>query len=518
MEEDVAVETPWCAVCRRSSTIKWRKHVFAKQHQLAARQFLLAQIARLETLCAAASGATAASPEERHEWRRCVFCTEASESGVAWQIQDAAEHFGSQAHRKQVEAFCRKHRCGQDRQARARLWLGSERRREVLSALAQREADAKAVATAEALAGNEVDTAEEDRSAVRTEAFLSSAAARLQQVQHLPSRQPVDDEDSSTLPSELSLEPRLPLAMGARRLKTLTSPDGVVQNPLGQHNGQRVWGGGIVKLRKAEWLPWPIDQLVKEETEHSTAEATGSVDGAGDHTYTHRVTELAYGEGLDSIASVSWRSSVGNVHTAAVPPWMVQSEEEYKQCNRREQSTSRLPSKTSDGGSETRRDIFSVLQEREYGPDWLPNFGGVWQEGPRSKTKKVFRTASHSSHDPTVARRNATGVSPPPVQAKPQRGLPSGSCETQQQQQQQQQQQASRTFVPAPPTHSPPPTKERSQPALPLSLSTQPHPIASAGTDEPSVANALDAKKQLLLAQKERLRAKLAARQRRTQS
>ncbi|RLN88530.1 hypothetical protein BBJ28_00008136 [Nothophytophthora sp. Chile5] len=510
MEEDVVVETPWCAVCRRSSTVKWKKHVFAKKHQLAARQFLLAQIARLETLCAAASGATDASSEERHEWRRCVFCAEASENGVAWPLQDAAEHFSSQVHRKQVEAFCRKHRCDQDRQARARLWLGSERRREVLSALAQREADTMAAAAAEALAGNEVDAAEEDRSAVRTEAFLSSAAARLQQVQHLPSRQPVGDEASSTLPSELSLEPRVPLAMGARRLKTLTSPDGVVQNPLGQHGGQRVWGGGIVKLRKAEWLPWPIDQLVKEE--HSAAEATGSVDGAGDHTYTHRVTELAYGEGLGSIAAVSWRSSVGNVHTAAVPPWMVQSEEEYKQCNRREQSTPRLPSKTNDGESEKRRDIFSVLQEKEYGPDWLPNFGGVWQEGSRSKTKKAFRTASHSSHGHTAAKRNATGVSLSPVQAKPQRGLPSGSCETQRQQ-------AARAFVPAPPTHSPPPTKERSQPALPLPLSTQPRPIASARTDEPSAANALDAKKQLLLAQKERLRAKLAARrQRRTQS
>jgi hypothetical protein len=29
----------------------------------------------------------------------------------------------------------------------------------------------------------------------------------------------------------------------------VTSPGGIQQNPLGRHDGRRVWGGGIVKIK-----------------------------------------------------------------------------------------------------------------------------------------------------------------------------------------------------------------------------------------------------------------------------
>jgi len=38
---------------------------------------------------------------------------------------------------------------------------------------------------------------------------------------------------------------------------TLTSDRGILQNPTGWHEGDRVWGGGIVKVR--HWIPWPVD-------------------------------------------------------------------------------------------------------------------------------------------------------------------------------------------------------------------------------------------------------------------
>lgn len=124
---------------------------------------------------------------------------------------------------------------------------------------------------------------------------------------------------------------------------------------------------------------------------------------------------MAFGEGLGRISKVAWSDSVANVHTAAVPPWMVQSEEEYKRCNQRQlapngaipgsqhsvqdtwtQKIGRAQTGSSETGdsADTEKEAddtntHTAAAER-IDPNWLPNFGGVWQEGPRSKTKQEF--------------------------------------------------------------------------------------------------------------------------------
>ncbi|KAG6596125.1 coiled-coil domain-containing protein 84-like [Phytophthora cinnamomi] len=385
MADDAAAEAPFCVACRRSSAVKWRKHVFSRGHQQAARQFLLRHAAKLQELCDAATADAAACSRS---WWRCVFCD------VALAAADAPAHFGGGPHRAQVEAFCRRHRCDADRQTRPQLWLQTAKRRELEAALTkaqdveERHEERQQQETADQAAGE------------RVEAFLASAASRLQEVQ-TERRRAVEETHAEDVAArkqqqEALLGPQLALTTAPRRCKTVSSTDGVLQNPLGRHEGRRVWGGGIVKLRKAEWIPWAIDQLVKEEQADRPETHLAGKDGPA---FVHRVTELARGEGLSSIASVSWGAGVGNVHTAAVPPWMVQTEEEYKKCNHREQAalTPTPPTRTNRVETEAtkRRDIFSELQSKsEYGPDWLPNFGGVWQEGPRSKTKQAFRKAT----------------------------------------------------------------------------------------------------------------------------
>lgn len=196
-------------------------------------------------------------------------------------------------------------------------------------ALAAREADGEEKEKQQ----GEAETVDQAASQ-RVDAFLSSAASRLEAVES-NRRRSVEETPADEVPTRKQQEALLgPLGTGASRCKTLTSSEGVLQNPLGRHEGKRVWGGGMVTLRKREWIPWAIDQLVKEEqADHPEFQQTG----ADYAPFAHRVTELAKGEGLSSISSVTWGASVGNVHTAAVPPWMVQTEEEYKQCNRREQ-------------------------------------------------------------------------------------------------------------------------------------------------------------------------------------
>ncbi|KAE9017443.1 hypothetical protein PF005_g14670 [Phytophthora fragariae] len=503
--EDVVAEAPFCVACRRSSAVKWRKHVFSRGHQQAAQEFLLRHAAKLQELCdAATTGASDAS------WWRCVFCD------VALATADALTHFGSDGHKAQVKAFCCHHRCDADHQARPQLWLQAAKRRELEAALSNSQA-----AEDRAQQADEQEQKQEpvnQATSERVEAFLSSAASRLQEV-HMERRRAVEDSNevgpvTREHQQEVMLGPQLALATAPSRCKTVSSDEGVLQNPLGRHEGKRVWGGGIVKLRKAEWIPWAIDQLVKEEqADHPETQHDGK-DGLA---FVHRVTELARGEGLSSIASVTWGASVANVHTAAVPPWMVQTEEEYKKCNRREQAAPlpSLPTRTGknigEATTDKRRDIFSELHSMsEYDPGWLPNFGGVWQEGPRSKTKKAFRKATglaKPSRDQTAPRPTELKTPRVPLQVASQSAPLAKSLSP-----------------PLSSTQPPVPTVGQQHSGdhvpNPAALPTKPQreaPVLS--PQEPSkdnckTTNPLDAKKQMLLAQKERLRAKMAARRR----
>ncbi|KAK1940610.1 TITAN-like protein [Phytophthora citrophthora] len=470
---DDAVEAPYCVVCRRSSACKWRKHVFSRGHQQATQPFLLHHVSRIQALLDASTSGSLDS------WR-CVFCD------AALATEDALTHLGSETHRKQVETFCRHHRCDADRQLRPQLWINAVQRREVCC---RRATNSRLFPCTEQLETKvekrEIKQEKQeivDHTGTDRQAFLTSAALRLQEV--ASDRRRVV-ENSVEVKQEELLGPQV--AADTKQYKTVSSAEGVLQNPLGRHEGKRVWGGGVVKLRKHEWIPWTIDQLVKEE---QTGQPETQQTGVDDSPFAHRVTELAKGEGLSSIASISWGECVGNVHTSAVPPWMVQTEEEYKQCNRREQAARPPPIRATYKAEGKRRDIFSELQSKsEYGPDWLPNFGGVWQDGPRSKTKQAFRKVApaYSSRERAPNKTAETSSSQLDVLA-PAEVLPP---------------------VKAPLEACAPQSSTLGVPAI-----TQREETTSMPAEKPTskASNPLDAKKQLLLAQKERLRAKMAAR------
>ncbi|CAH0520514.1 unnamed protein product [Peronospora belbahrii] len=322
----------------------------------------------------------------------------------------------------------------------------------------------------------------------RVEAFLSSAATRLQQVEKMNSRMGEDIPVVTVTreQQEALLGPHLALG---KRCKTILSSEGILQNPLGRHEGKRVWGGGIVKLRMNQWIPWAIDQLVKEEQADKLDMQETGVEGI---TFTHRVTDIAQGDGLTSIMPVSWVANVRNVHTAAVPPWMVQTEEEYKKCNYRMPVVSSVsPARLTSKADKTRRDIFSELQSKSVcGQDWLPNFGGVWQEGPRSKTKQAFRKAVNAVKPTRDCDRDSRSKFHP-SQLQGATPLPQVSPIDSQE--------------PQPPAAVQDSVPEQKQATMRLSP-------PESRDNESQMKNLFDAKKQLLLAQKERLRAKMAVR------
>lgn len=72
-----------------------------------------------------------------------------------------------------------------------------------------------------------------------------------------------------------------------------------MQNPSGWHNGQRVWGGGIIKYtgaRLSEWLMWPIDQ--EREANGSSVDANNVPKVDKKEESRGKVTDKATGESM----------------------------------------------------------------------------------------------------------------------------------------------------------------------------------------------------------------------------
>ena len=89
---------------------------------------------------------------------------------------------------------------------------------------------------------------------------------------------------------------------------TLQSASGILQNPSGYTaTGRRVWGGGIVKLTKKEWKPWPIDLLMqhlsrrRSMVKRALREAEMAARKKEEEVVVLKHTESARGDGLSCV-------------------------------------------------------------------------------------------------------------------------------------------------------------------------------------------------------------------------
>ncbi|OQR91298.1 hypothetical protein THRCLA_09044 [Thraustotheca clavata] len=163
--------------------------------------------------------------------------------------------------------------------------------------------------------------------------------------------------------------------------KNVVSKQGIVQNPSGfdADSGKKVWGGGIVKIAKKDLSPWPIDLLVQEMLElHLNPHKNTQKD-----EILLKATEMAFGNGLSSITRKWKNQHVHNIHSNAIPPWMVTSTKEYYACNAR--------SKTP----------------------WLPKFNGVWNSGSQ-RMQEVLASKSPASMPPIPAASSMAPATIPP--------------------------------------------------------------------------------------------------------
>jgi hypothetical protein len=202
--------------------------------------------------------------------------------------------------------------------------------------------------------------------------------------------------------------------------QTKTNDKGVMQNPTGYHEGERVWGGGIIKVKT--WLPWPIDvdpdadlvvqqnwntgQQQNQQQQIQQGQQIGYAQAAPSQQQTPSLanrpvrTVTAVAPGLTSLAPIELAPGEGNVHTGAPPPWLLDAQGKLKDNVVFSNGTIRRvggsdgrrkaqPKKPQKLGSDLVRTPGVVVAKA----DFLPNFSSLWraQSGSRLESAQEFR-------------------------------------------------------------------------------------------------------------------------------
>lgn len=178
--------------------------------------------------------------------------------------------------------------------------------------------------------------------------------------------------------------------------RTVQNEQGIFQNPTGWHEGQRVWGGGIVKYRpgSTQWFPWMMD-IVDDGSKSSSVSA--------DIAVPRFQTAQAYGENLTCIGIQELKQGEGNIHTGATPPWLRDDNDDdddatsskavigpsfeafKKNAERMKKVSNKNPQRVG----------ANFDRKKETGDDWLPSFGRVWNQGPRWQSRHEFKGESN---------------------------------------------------------------------------------------------------------------------------
>ncbi|XP_047341129.1 TITAN-like protein [Impatiens glandulifera] len=113
-------------------------------------------------------------------------------------------------------------------------------------------------------------------------------------------------------------------------------------------------------------------------------------------------------QGLNNLTKISiplqQQDGQGNVHSGAPPPWFdhlnvgLKSESRSSGSLSKQGGKSKLnPNRVGAAWAEQRKIEMEMekrgeIVSRDVDPNWLPNFGSVWQSGTRKKSRKEFES------------------------------------------------------------------------------------------------------------------------------
>jgi hypothetical protein len=399
----------YCRVCRHNHN-HGKKHRYQTKHKVALEKTLNKEAAKVQEYRYYINNVTlSASEETANSW--CMFCDkEIPKESNRIACFATLQHFATKDHKRRVIEFLKEMGCASDNRTKYLLTKGefhkfASRAEEILMDLENKKLSTLTNSLEHKLAnGVNIQSPLGPSSPISTSPGTGSSSNNPSQIDiyNNSNMSPdVNDAGGQVKPTEGAATPVEP----PKAPRTVISMNGIKQNPTGWSEGERVWGGGIVKYKKGsiEWIPWPIDLDNEGDTFESTSLMGGTMpvvrDGvikppSGSGPVPSIQTEFAFGENLTALPAQPLAEGEGNVHSGAIPPWMMDDEgkpiptivtgltlaDREKDRNRRKKQNKKKI------GSDINR------QEQTYWDSWLPDFGRVWQAGPRSHTRREFQT------------------------------------------------------------------------------------------------------------------------------
>ncbi|XP_065184932.1 centrosomal AT-AC splicing factor-like isoform X2 [Sycon ciliatum] len=394
MAEDLDDER--CELCRFHPAEGLRKHAFTARHKKSVRDRFLPFLKKLDTARKDLKKPHVVDGEIASDAFWCHPCA----SRVEKHITDGESsivnggtlaHMGSDDHAKNSKTFCQRHGVFVvEKAALSKLILENSLLVSYLELV--REATEK----------------------------LQHDDVRSKEAQYITSQEKIWQDASKMQPTAALCNPMAAeYTMAQPAYRTVTNSFGILQNPTGWHDGQRVWGGGIVKYPPGsdQLLQWSVDRRQPTVT-HGVASSCRSMPPPIQQPEAGGDGEIGVASGMTRIAKPVVKGLKGNVHTGATPPWLLPdnldsssaagdaaqataigpSLEDFQQHAYRQQFASSNPKRV--GADHVNAMIRQGMPSAAAGgiasgseandPLWLPNFGRVYNHGARSDTKREF--------------------------------------------------------------------------------------------------------------------------------
>jgi len=368
------VNSTFCTPCNLSHT-QGKGHIYSKKHQEKLEIYLNRQCEKIKSLKyflknpIRISHATLPDGTNPNKNFWCFACDcDIDNSKNNFLCFEALKHLSGNKHKRKVEAFWKE--CGayliKDvlKKTKAKFCVGKPKYIEFLRLIKSYD----------------VDEVQED------------APITTDDIQKLYTNSLIPSLSSSTNGKFV------PAPSDSKVYKTVKNTLGILQNPTGWNNYERVWGGGIVKFRKeGQWLPWPID--LDDESDQSGQGVMGGWNVQSkpqeeqprleilkgiDHN--QKIQIQGFGSNLTSLGTISLSPGEGNVHTGATPPWLLDNSGKLRRIPTRSDQRRRNSKQPQKLGW----DIIRTGQITA-GRNFLPNYGGVWESGSRSESRIKFQ-------------------------------------------------------------------------------------------------------------------------------
>ncbi|XP_068731972.1 centrosomal AT-AC splicing factor-like [Montipora capricornis] len=365
-EFEVKGQFLFCRLCRLNHD-KGRKHIYSRKHKELLSKLLTKFGRKVDEARKFLKRPTVEDGELEPGSRFwCHFCHEnankhVTDRDVTIKFGGVFEHFASESHRKNLHTFWWEN--GADKSLKGKFLV-----------------DQKTFSSYK----EEVDK--------KLKEFECQQELNRQKIVSQIKEKEVIQAHASQQPPDVQVEPEI-------IYKTVQSEQGILQNPTGWHEGQRVWGGGIVKYRpgSTQWFPWMMDLMDN---------GSKSCPSSADNVVPRFQTAQAYGENLTCIGIVDLKQGEGNIHTGAMPPWLQDDDddnEDHGNCAiekndvigpSHEAFKKHVERMKRVSNKNPRRVGANFDRKKETSDDWLPSFGRVWNQGPRWQSRHEFRGES----------------------------------------------------------------------------------------------------------------------------